>query len=144
VAACVDDRAAGIVLNLAMRLNQVIVAVSDLDRAVAFYAGLGLRLIVRGSSEGGDTYARFLCPDGDSTFSVIVEAVRTGTTVVGFECDDLDDRVRSLQAAGYAVTDPEDQPWLWREAYLADPDGNPIMLFASGGNRLDPPWRLPD
>jgi hypothetical protein len=40
------------------------------------------------------------------------------------------------------VTDPEDRPWLWREAYLADPDGNPIMLFRSDGNRLDPPWRL--
>jgi catechol 2,3-dioxygenase-like lactoylglutathione lyase family enzyme len=132
------------VLNLAMRLNQVTVAVSDVARAVDFYTGLGLQLIVRGSSDGSDTYARFLCPDGDSTLSVHTEAVRTGTTLVCFECDDLDDRVRALQAAGYAVTDPEDQPWLWREAYLADPDGNPIMLFDGGGNRLDPPWRLRD
>jgi catechol 2,3-dioxygenase-like lactoylglutathione lyase family enzyme len=126
-----------------MRLNQVTVAVSDVARSVEFYTGLGLRLIVRGADDG-DTYARFLCPDGDSTLSVIVEPVRAGTTVVCFECDDLDDRVRALQAAGYAVTDPEDQSWLWREAYLADPDGNPIMLFASNGNRLDPPWRLPE
>ena len=44
-----------------------------------------------------------------------------------------------LQVAGNAVTDPEDQPWLWREAYLADPDGNPIMLFHAGENRVDPP-----
>jgi catechol 2,3-dioxygenase-like lactoylglutathione lyase family enzyme len=132
------------VLNLAMRLNQVTVAVSDVARAVDFYTDLGLKLIVRGSSDGSDSYARFLCPDGDSTLSVHAQEVRAGTTLVCFECDDLDDRVRALQAAGYAVTDPEDQPWLWREAYLADPDGNPIMLFDGGGNRLDPPWRIPD
>jgi catechol 2,3-dioxygenase-like lactoylglutathione lyase family enzyme len=132
------------VLNLAMRLNQVTVAVSDVARAVDFYTDIGLQLIVRGGNDGTDSYARFLCPDGDSTLSVHAEEVRTGSTLVCFECDDLDDRVRALQAAGYAVTDPEDQPWLWREAYLADPDGNPIMLFASNGNRLDPPWRIRD
>ena len=37
---------------------------------------------------------------------------------------------------------PTDQPWLWREAYLNDPDGNPLCLYHAGENRLNPPWRL--
>ena len=39
--------------------------------------------------------------------------------------------------------DPTDQPYLWREAILRDPDGNVLFLFSAGENRLDPPWRLP-
>jgi hypothetical protein len=39
--------------------------------------------------------------------------------------------------------DPTDQPYLWREAFLRDPDGNLIVLFSAGENRLNPPWRLP-
>src|SRR5438477_10576628 len=49
----------GMVLNLAMRLNQVTVAVSDVARAVDFYTDIGLQLIVRGGSDGTDSYARF-------------------------------------------------------------------------------------
>ena len=39
-------------------------------------------------------------------------------------------------------TDPTDQPWLWREAYLRDPDGHRLCLYFAGPNRLDPPWRI--
>jgi catechol 2,3-dioxygenase-like lactoylglutathione lyase family enzyme len=127
-----------------MRLNQVTLEVSDVPRAVEFYRGLGLRQIVGGD----DRYARFACPDGDSTFSV--ERVerplpeRTPATVY-FECDDLDVRVAELEAAGYAFEHgPVDQRWLWREARLRDPDGHVICLFHAGENRLDPPWRLPE
>ena len=65
-------------------------------------------------------------------------------TSVHFECDDLDERVAALKADGIAFEqDPVDQPYLWREAILKDPDGNTIFLFRAGENRLDPPWRLP-
>ncbi len=71
--------------------------------------------------------------------------VGTPSTVVYFECEDLDATVARLEAAGIAFTSaPADQPWLWREARLADPDGNPICLFHAGRNRLDPPWRVQD
>ena len=39
-------------------------------------------------------------------------------------------------------SEPIDQTWLWREAYLKDPNGNQICLFYAGENRLNPPWRL--
>ncbi len=122
-----------------MKLNQVTVYVSDIERSTQFYCKLGLELIV-----SSPHYARFLCPVGDSTFSIhISEEVRPGQTTIYFECDDLDKRVEGLRRAGLKFeSDPTDQPWLWREAYLADPDGHRICLFHAGKNRINPPWRL--
>jgi catechol 2,3-dioxygenase-like lactoylglutathione lyase family enzyme len=124
-----------------MRLNQVTVAVSDLDRSAEFYRRLGLKQIV--ADEG---YARFTCPDGDSTLSLErLTAVPESATTVYLECDDLDAVVNTLRRDGFAFEhDPTDQPWLWREALLRDPDGNRLCLFHAGENRLNPPWRLPD
>ena len=122
-----------------MRLNQVTVTVSDIDEAVTFYVTLGLNLIVKSPH-----YARFTCPEGDSTFSIhLGEDSGRSSTVVYFENDALDTMVARLKSAGLQFdTDPIDQRWLWREARLRDPSGNPICLFQAGGNRLNPPWRL--
>ena len=114
-----------------------------MPRSVDFYRGLGLVQIVGGD----DRYARFACPDGDSTFSVERTERRlpewTPATVY-FECDDLDAKVAELRTHGYVFEhDPVDQHWLWREARLLDPDGHVICLFRAGENRLNPPWRLP-
>lgn len=125
-----------------MNLNQVTVPTLDLDRAVRFYETLGLHLIVLSMPR----YARLECPDGASTFSIhLADSLPTGDgVVVYFECADLDQRVASLQALGLEFdTLPEDQPWLWREARLRDPDGNRLILFWAGDNRKNPPWRLP-
>ena len=123
-----------------MRLNQVTVPTTDVAASVRFYTTLGLALIVR-----TDHYARFVCPDGDATLSVEeVERVAVGERpVVFFECDELDKTVDDLKSAGLVFeSDPVDQPWLWREARLKDPDGNELRLFYAGENRLNPPWRL--
>jgi catechol 2,3-dioxygenase-like lactoylglutathione lyase family enzyme len=124
-----------------MRLNQVTLAVSNLDRAVDYYRRLGLRQIV-----ADEAYARFVCPDGNSTLSLErVDTVPSSETTVYFECDDLDATVSRLEEAGLHFEHaPVDQTWLWREARLRDPDGNPLCLFHAGENRLNPPWRLPD
>lgn len=121
-----------------MNLNQVTVEVSDIPRARAFYLRLGLRLIV-----SSDHYARFLCPGG-ATFSIhLSHAPAGGGTAVYFECEDLDDRVEALRAAGVVFdSGPADQPWLWREAWLRDPDGNRLCLYLAGENRVNPPWRV--
>ena len=123
-----------------MRLNQVTVATADVDRAIVFYRALGLELIVRSPH-----YARFVCPEGRSTFSVHLaeRPVAASTTVVYFECDDLDATVGRLVAAGLRFdAPPADQPWGWREARLADPDGNPLCLYHAGAYRIEPPWRV--
>ena len=124
-----------------MRLNQVTVTVADIDVAVAFYSTLGLQLIVKSPH-----YARFVCPEGDSTFSIHVGEVATNpSTVVYFENDALDTLVERLKVAGLQFdTDPTVERWLWREARLRDPSNNPICLFQAGSNRLNPPWRVPE
>ena len=37
---------------------------------------------------------------------------------------------------------PRNQPWMWREARLRDPDGNIIFLYKAGEARRFPPWRI--
>jgi catechol 2,3-dioxygenase-like lactoylglutathione lyase family enzyme len=126
-----------------MRLNQVTFPSTDVARAVEFYKKLGLVLIV----DSVPRYARFVCPDGDETFSIHrVDVVAKGEKpVVYFECDDLDGTVAKLEQLGIQFDSrPVDQTWLWREAYLRDPDGNQICLFSAGENRLNPPWRIKD
>lgn len=126
-----------------MDLNQVTVPCVDLDASIAFYRQLGLRLIVHDSAD----YARFECPVGNATFSLhrVTHAPHTSGIVVYFEVEDLDTKVQQLAAAGLQFEAvPQDQPWLWREAYLRDPAGNRICLFHAGKNRRNPPWRLKD
>ena len=124
-----------------MNLNQVTVPSSDVARSIEFYRRLGLILIV----EDLPKYARFECPEGESTFSVEKRAgpIAGNGPVVYFECQDLDETVARLKARGVEFdSDPHDQPWLWREASLKDPDGNCICLFSAGLNRKSPPWRI--
>jgi predicted enzyme related to lactoylglutathione lyase len=123
-----------------MQLNQVTVPALNVAASVQFYIDLGLKLIV-----SSPHYARFECPEGDSTFSVHLTELRSPSshTVVYFECADLDERVLKLKAIGVAFTqEPMDQPWLWREARLQDPAGNEICLYWAAENRRHPPWRL--
>lgn len=124
-----------------MNLNQVTLPAADLAPMVAFYRRLGLRLIV----DALPRYARFECPDGESTLSVelIEGSVAAAGPVVYFECRDLDLTVEQLAAEGIRFDSaPADQPWLWREARLRDPAGNALCLYWAGGNRRDPPWRV--
>lgn len=124
-----------------MNLNQVTIPSINVEAAVTFYQRLGLVQIV----EGLPDYARFECPTGQATFSIhrVDRLPAQLGVVVYFECDDLDATVQKLKQAGIEFdSDPQDQPWLWREAYLHDPDSNVICLYYAGENRLNPPWRL--
>lgn len=125
-----------------MNLNQVTLPALDVAASVAFYRKLGFELIV-----DAPHYARFKATSGDASFSVhAVDALAAPPqTVVYFECAALDAQVAALQANGVRFESaPRDEPWLWREARLRDPSGNPLCLYHAGDNRLDPPWRVRD
>ncbi|TMO88659.1 VOC family protein [Pseudoalteromonas spongiae] len=121
-----------------MNLNQVTLPVTQMSDAVRFYQTLGFELIV-------DTphYARFACPEGDSTFSLSLEENAVNGATIYFEHAQLDNWVAELQVKGVIFSQlPTDERYLWREAVLFDPSGNKIKLYWAGENRLNPPWRV--
>lgn len=128
-----------------MNLNQVTIYTSKPKETAEFFTKLGLRLIV----DSLPRYARFECPDGDSTLSIHeaetrpIGRVPANDIVLYFECSDLDSEVGRLKSLGLEFDDdPTDRDWLWREAYIRDPNGNRICLFHAGENRKNPPWRV--
>jgi len=124
-----------------MNLNQVTIYTEKSVETVEFFEKLGLIRIV----DSLPRYARLECPDGDATLSVqsADSVVVTNNIVLYFECDDLDNEVARLKSLGLLFEeDPTDQDWLWRQAYLIDPNGNRICLFRAGDNRKNPPWRV--
>ena len=57
--------------------------------------------------------------------------------------ENVDEHVAQLKRKGIKFdSEPTDQSWLWREARLKDVDGNQLILFYAGENRLNPPWRI--
>jgi len=125
-----------------LRLNQVTVTGTNYERSVEFYKRLGLKQIV----DNPPDYARFEMAGG-VTFSVQVDPEEKiiATTAVYLECDDLDERVEKLARSGIPFEHgPRNQPWMWREARLRDPDGNIIFLYKAGEARRFPPWRMDD
>ncbi|HEX8842972.1 MAG TPA: bifunctional hydroxymethylpyrimidine kinase/phosphomethylpyrimidine kinase [Sphingomicrobium sp.] len=125
------------------RLNQVTVTGTNYERSVDFYRRLGLKQIVDSPENG---YARFET-QGGVTFSVQIDPEETiaATTAIYFECEDLDERVEQLARSGIPFEHgPRNQPWMWREARLRDPDGNIVFFYKAGENRRFPPWRVKD
>ena len=74
-----------------MNLNQITVPSLDLTKSIPFYKKLGLNLIVKALPN----YARFECPDGNSTFSLhqTNELSKGEGIYVYFECKNLDEYV---------------------------------------------------
>lgn len=124
-----------------MNLNQATIYCAKTVETVEFFQKLGLLLIV----DSLPRYARLECPDGESTLSVNIaeETPASNQIVLYFEFDDVDGEVARLKSLGLEfIQEPRDEQWLWRQAYLKDPNGNKICLFHAGKNRKNPPWRV--
>ena len=123
-----------------MQLNQITLPATKIKDSVAFYLQMGFTQIV-----ASEHYARFECPDGDTTFSLHQVTLKSAVNgiVIYFECNDLDLVVQNLKMKGLTFNqDIKDEPWLWREARLYDPTGNEICLYHAGDKRKYPPWRV--
>lgn len=117
----------------------------DFKRLVAFYTeSLGLPVTFRFPPEGEGDAAFLTVGAGTSTIGIGdysgVEAMFAPTPRGGkpFQLclctDQLDAELERLRAAGTPVhLEPVDQPWGERMCYIADPDGNLIMLVQSLG-----------
>lgn len=123
-----------------MELNQITLPCTDYEDSVRFYRMLGLTQIV----DSPPRYARFETRAG-TTLSIhsSAAAAENSGVVIYFEVEDVDLEIRTLKIQGVTIeTEPVDQHWLWREAYLRDPAGNLICIYHGGDNRRFPPWRI--
>ncbi len=117
-----------------------IIYTADLPRALTFYRdALGFTETFRFPADGE---AQFVAMQLDDSTGIALSGpgeslhgrpVQPGAR--GFELclyvDEVDAAVADLAKRGYEVLlAPADQPWGERMAYVADPDGNPVMICA--------------
>ena len=123
-----------------MNLNQITIQVLNVELCCEFYKTLGLQLIV----DAKPRYARFLCPNGDSTFSIHeTENTTKNTTAIYFEVENIETTCTTLVSKGVVFESaPELKSWLWTEAECKDPNGNSVIIYHAGKNRKNPSWRI--
>jgi lactoylglutathione lyase len=119
-----------------------IIYTADLSRALSFYRdALGMTVTFRFPAQGDPTFVSLTLSDNSGLALAGPAAtppyhglpVQPGAN--SFELcvytDDVDQAVAQLRAAGHAVLyEPADQPWSERMAYVADADGNAVMICA--------------
>ena len=117
--------------------DYVVLAVDDLDRAIAFWVDLlGLELGHRSDPFVQlDTGATRICLYQREAFGrtsgheVTADAPMARAFEVGFKVDDVDAAWRAFTEAGAeGVMVPTDRPWGQRTAYLSDPYGHLVEL----------------
>jgi catechol 2,3-dioxygenase-like lactoylglutathione lyase family enzyme len=108
-----------------LRLEMVTVPVADVDRAKAFYEGLGFAA----TQDVGDETHRFveLVPPGSVCTIALtagyVEARPGSLQGSQFDVDDVEEAHAFLVERGVDVTAVQDYPW-GRFCFFRDPDGN--------------------
>jgi lactoylglutathione lyase len=111
--------------------------VSNVGRAVEFYTLLGYRPTYQFPLEGDPHYVGL--ERGDSSLGLFdshwpeAQLGITVGTAPRFELfvyvDNVDAEVESFRTAGYTILqEPATMPWGERQAYISDPDHNPIAL----------------
>ena len=117
-----------------------IIYTADLRRALAFYRdALGFTETFRFPDDGeavfvsielDDSTGIALAGPGESLHGRPIEPGARGFELCLY-VDDVDEAVADLAERGHMVLlAPADQPWGERMTYVADPDGNPVMICA--------------
>lgn len=127
-------------MGLSEHKVEVVIAVSDLERARAFYEG-GLGLVPGPVQDEPDQAVRYPCAKGTAVFVYLSpdNAGKSAATVAGWLVDDLDETMTELLSRGVTF-EQYDQPGIstdargvfdagrLRAAWVKDPDGNTIAL----------------
>jgi lactoylglutathione lyase len=115
-----------------------IIYTADLPRALVFYRdAIGFAETFRFPADGEAEFVAMKLDDstgialsgpGESLHGRPVEPGARGFELCLY-VDDVDEAVADLARRGHEVLfAPADQPWGERMAYVADPDGNPVMI----------------
>jgi predicted enzyme related to lactoylglutathione lyase len=111
---------------------RAVVVTADLDRMLAFYAGVfGAEEVERVPAEGPPFYLGLRI--GDSDLGLVADpAVGTGSAgrmLLSIDVADVDGLLGRVAGLGGAVPGPpNDMPWGQRVAHVQDPDGNTVNL----------------
>jgi lactoylglutathione lyase len=120
--------------SMIRKVNAVVLFVQDLDRSMRFYRDtLDLDVVVSDDvsfafrMEGQD-FAIVKLSEGMNMLNEEVLALKQGAghrVMLCADVEDVDATYESLTAKGVIfIKPPIDQPWGWRAAYFADPEGN--------------------
>jgi predicted enzyme related to lactoylglutathione lyase len=102
------------------KLGTVMVAVSDLQRSVAFYRDvLGLEVEQHSDADAGGVYIGLHSSDNVNPDPSIV---------LIFDADDVDQTLSAVRDQGLDAGEPDDQPY-GRIATLQDPDGYTFQIL---------------
>ncbi len=125
---------------MSIRPHTIDIVVADMARALDFYRTLGLAA----PAATDEPVAQIVTPGGATlglmSEAMIREAMPHWVTPVGqrvtFAClcdapEEVDAVYARVTGAGYkGLREPWDSPWGQRYAFLQDPDGNRVDLFA--------------
>ena len=120
------------------RIDNVGVAVTDLERAIAFYRALGFEVEAHDETPAATMTAggarlwvfQTSAAARDPQRAPDLVANRPGFDHVSFWVGDVDGAAAAARAAGLDLeSDPADQEWGYRAASLLDPDGNRVFLL---------------
>ncbi len=116
-----------------LKISSILIGVSDLNKAKEFY-----------EKAFGFSFEEFRPPFSSAMFDGIEFNIEEdaptrdagwagknigGRKNVSFETDDLDAFLKSAAKNGASIVKPAtDTPWQWREAIIADPDGNEFLV----------------
>lgn len=116
------------------KVNAVVLFVLDLERAMTFYRDtLGLEVVFSDDVSyafhmDGQDFALVARSAGVAMLNDEVLAAQRGggqQVMLCADVDDVDATFATLTGRGVAfIKPPIDQPWGWRTAYFADPEGN--------------------
>ena len=112
------------------QLNLVVLRTADLDRLRAFYALLGLTLVMEQHGNGPVHYSAAAGPVTLELYPATVAAGPDASTRVGFLVRDFPGACEALRAAGHTIrVEPKVSAWGLR-AVVLDPDGRAVELLA--------------
>jgi catechol 2,3-dioxygenase-like lactoylglutathione lyase family enzyme len=111
-------------------LTHLFMEVSDMTAARRFWIdALGLELL--------DDRGAYIAVGGNGGFAIGIEQVPDGQVSadgpeITLRVDDVDATVARLRELGVQIeTEPADQPWQARHAWLHDPDGRRMSIYST-------------
>ena len=110
-------------------LNLVVLRSSDIERAAAFYARIGLQFVKHRHGQGAEHFAAEFPGGVFELYSQTPSSLSTLGTRIGFSVSSIDSVIAALtDYPGTVLSAPKDSEW-GRRVVIADPDGHRVELI---------------